>query len=65
MLTRLPTQKQRRTATVTRAVTREFVADARAAGFTPHVAQNATNRKSAIDGRTTRHGGYGISQRIR
>jgi len=32
---------------------------------TPHVAQNDTRRRSAIDGRTTRHGGYAISQRIR
>jgi len=33
---------------------------------TPHVAQN-TNRKggSAIDGRTTRHSGYAVSQRKR
>jgi hypothetical protein len=29
------------------------------------VAQNNTNRKSAIDGRTTRHPGYQISQRKR
>ena len=32
---------------------------------TPHVAQNTTNRRSAIDGRTTRHPGYAVSQRIR
>ena len=32
---------------------------------TPHVAQNTSNRSSAIDGRTTRHGGYPVSQRIR
>ena len=32
---------------------------------TPHVAQNTTNRSSAIDGRTTRHRGYAISQRKR
>ena len=30
-------------------------------GATPHVAQNDTNRRSAIDGRTTRHPGYRIS----
>ena len=29
---------------------------------TPHVAQNNKGRKSAIDGRTTRHPGYAISQ---
>jgi hypothetical protein len=33
-------------------------------GVTPHVAQN-TSRASAIDGRTTRHAGYAVSQRIR
>ena len=32
---------------------------------TPHVAQNQSGRRSAIDGRTTRHSGYTISQRIR
>jgi hypothetical protein len=33
---------------------------------TPHVAQNITNRRgSMIDGRTTRHPGYAVSQRIR
>jgi transposase len=43
-----------------------FVAEARAMGVTPHVAQNITpRRRSAIDGRTTRHPGYEISQVIR
>jgi Transposase DDE domain len=37
----------------------------RAIRVTPHVAQNLTNRRSAIDGRTTRYPGYAISQRIR
>jgi transposase len=32
---------------------------------TPHVAQNTTNRSSAIDARTTRHAGYGVSQKKR
>jgi hypothetical protein len=32
---------------------------------TPHVALNAQGRRSAIDGRTTRHPGYTVSQRIR
>ena len=45
--------------------TAEFVAGLRALGVTPHVAQNTTNRRSAIDGRTTRHGGYDVSQRKR
>jgi hypothetical protein len=30
-------------------------------GCTPHVSQNDTNRRSAIDARTTRHPGYRIS----
>jgi transposase len=45
--------------------TRNFVAQARDLEVTPHVAQNTSGRKSAIDGRTTRHPGYAISQRIR
>jgi len=43
--------------------TADFVADMRAFNVTPHVAQNMTARRSAIDGRTTRHSGYEISQR--
>src|SRR3954467_1001929 len=43
--------------------TRDFVAECRQLNGTPHVAQN-TKRSggSAIDGRTTRHGGYAVSQ---
>ncbi len=40
----------------------EFVTDLRAAKVTPHVAQNCSGRRSAIDGRTTRHPGYAVSQ---
>jgi len=43
----------------------EHVARLRALGVTPHVAQNAAGRRSAIDGRTTRHPGYALSQRLR
>jgi transposase len=43
----------------------EHIANLRAIGVTPHVAQNTSRRRSAIDGRTTRHAGYGISQRLR
>jgi len=43
--------------------TRDFVEGARAAGCTPHVAEKAKGR--AVDGRTTRHAGYAISQRAR
>jgi transposase len=42
-----------------------FVAEMRRLGVTPHVTQNTKGRRSAIDGRTTRHEGYGISQRVR
>src|SRR5262249_13522106 len=42
--------------------TREFVETMRDFGVTPHVAQKEA---SAIDGRTTRHAGYAISQRLR
>src|SRR5215204_5896178 len=46
---------------------REFVAQLRARHATPHVAQfGATgHRGSAIDGRTTRHAGYRVSQQKR
>lgn len=45
--------------------TRAFVDALRGLGITPHVAQNTANRSSAIDGRTTRHRGYLVSQRKR
>jgi transposase len=45
--------------------TADFVADIRELGVTPHVAQNTNGRRSAIDGRTTRHRGYGVSQKKR
>jgi len=41
------------------------VADLRQRQVTPHVAQNTTGRRSAIDARTTRHVGYASSQCIR
>ena len=41
--------------------TADFVAGCRQRGCTPHVSQNDTNRRSAIDARTTRHPGYRIS----
>jgi IS5 family transposase len=43
----------------------DFVNELRSMKVTPHVAQNTNGRRSAIDGRTTRHGGYVVSQRIR
>ena len=45
--------------------TRGFVQGLRGLGVTPHVAENTTNRRSAIDGRTTQHEGYAVSQRKR
>ena len=43
----------------------DFVNELRSMNATPHVAQNTSGRSSAINGRTTRHGGYAVSQRIR
>ncbi len=43
----------------------DFVDTLRSLNVTPHVAQNDTNRKSAIDGRTTHHPGYAVSMNKR
>ena len=43
----------------------DFVNELRSMKVTAHVAQNTSGRSSAIDRRTTRHSGYGVSQRIR
>ena len=50
--------------------TKDFVMELRELGITPHVTQNTyetdkAKRRSAIDGRTTRHPGYGVSQKKR
>jgi transposase len=45
--------------------TKDFVAALRERRVTPHVARNTSGRRSAIDGRTTRHPGYAFSQRVR
>ena len=45
--------------------TRGCVGAMRARGVTPHVAHNTNGRSSAIDGRTTRHRSYALSQRLR
>jgi transposase len=46
--------------------TKDFVAECRHLKVTPHVAQNVNrNGGSAVDGRTTRHDGYAISQKKR
>jgi transposase len=41
--------------------TKDFVSDLRDLGVTPHISQHTNKRRSAIDGRTTRHAGYEIS----
>jgi IS5 family transposase len=43
----------------------DFIAELRHMEITPHVAQNDTNRRSAVDERTTRHAGYQVSQKKR
>ena len=66
MLGRLPETKRRRTVAGDKAYdTKAFVADVRELGFTPHLAPNTTRQRSTIDGRTTRHEGHAVSQRIR
>ena len=45
--------------------TQDFVAEMRRLSVTPHVTQNNKKRRSAIDGRTTRHAGYAASLRVR
>jgi transposase len=44
---------------------RDFVMELRERQVTPHIAQNTSGRRAAIDRRTTRHPGYGASQRVR
>jgi transposase len=66
MLDRRPEPQRRGTVGADKAYdTHDFVAQCRQRGMTPHVAQNTNGRRSAIDGRTTRHPGYTVSQRIR
>ena len=46
--------------------TKDFIEQCRQRNVTPHVAQNVNEqRNSAIDGRTTRHAGYRVSQVVR
>jgi transposase len=68
MLKKISRQKKRRiTAGEDKAYdTHDHVADMRDNNITPHVAQNTERRGgSAIDRRTTRHEGYGMSQTCR
>jgi len=66
MLQRLPPMTRRRTVAGDKGYdTKDFVADVRELGFTPHIAPNTTRNRSTIDARTTRHPGHVVSQRIR
>jgi transposase len=67
MLSDLPSGRRRTIGGDKNYDTRAFVREARELGVTPHVAQypETERRGSAIDGRTTRHAGYAISQRKR
>ncbi len=46
-------------------MTRRRSSPTRALNVTPHIAQNISGRRSAIDARTTRHPGYAVSQQKR
>lgn len=66
LLGRLPKRARRRTVAADKGYdTRAFVAECRELGVTPHVAPHTNGRRSAIDGRTTRHPGHRTSQRTR
>ncbi len=43
----------------------DFVNELRSMNVTPHIARNTAGWRSAVDGRTTRHPGYAVSQRVR
>lgn len=61
MLSKLGGHRRRTLAADKAYDTADFVAACRALG----VAQNTSGRRSAIDGRATRHAGYGLSLKIR
>jgi IS5 family transposase len=66
LMRRLRRRRSRRTLGADKGYdTQACVAALRALGVTPHVAPNCKGRRSAIDGRTTRHPGYAISQQKR
>lgn len=66
LLDRRPVPRGRATLAADKAYdTHPFVEELRQREVTPHVAQNNSKRKSAIDKRTTRHPGYAVSLRIR
>ncbi len=66
LLDRQPARAERTLAADKAYDTKQFVADCRERGVTPHVAMNISGtRDSAIDARTHRHAGYLVSQRLR
>ena len=68
MLTLLPPRRRRRTLGGDKGYdTADFIAGVRRLGFTPHVSPNRhrTRPHSFVDGRTTRHPGFLVSQRKR
>jgi transposase len=65
MLDRLPTTGQATLGADRGFDAKDFVMELRERRVTPHIAQNTSGRRSAIDGRTTRHDGYAQSQRAR
>jgi len=68
MLTVLPPTARRRTLGADKGYdTPDFIDGVRALGFTPHVSpnQHRFRRRSSVDGRTTRHPGFAVSQRKR
>jgi hypothetical protein len=66
MLGRLPTTRRRRTVAGDKGYdTAGFVDNVRELGFHAACHENSTNRRSAIDGRTTRHRGHQVTMRIR
>jgi len=66
MIEQIPAEQRVTIAADKSSETRDFVAECRKMNGTRHLSQN-THRTgaSAIDGRTTRHAGYQISQRKR
>ena len=44
---------------------RDFVKSCRDRNVSPHVAQNTSRRRSALDARTTRHPSYAVSLKVR
>ena len=65
MLDRLPTTSPATLGADRGFDARDFVRELRERRVTPHIAQNTSRRRSAIDRRTTRHEGYAQSQRAR